>query len=163
MSEPTRSRPHMPGYLADGAGATLPWSWAEERLITSRSYWVCTVWPDGRPHASPVWGVWIDQCLWFSCHETSRKARNIAVNPACVVATEDPIEPVTLQGMASRVLERAEIVRYVDAERTKYADQWNDDVYTVDFFADGTYKVTPSSVIALDERTFATSPTKWTF
>ena len=85
------------------------------------------------------------------------------VNPACVVATENPLEPVILQGTASRVFERADIVRYVDAERAKYTDEWNDDVYTVEFFAGGTYKVTPSSVIALEERTFATSPTRWTF
>ena len=40
----------MPGFLAPDAGGTLAWSWAEERLIESRYYWVGTTWPEGRPH-----------------------------------------------------------------------------------------------------------------
>src|SRR5438270_12014410 len=120
----------MPGYLAPDAGGTLSWSWARQRLSDSPCYWIATV----RPDVSPVWGAWFDDCLWFSCHETSRKARNIAANPWCVATTQNPWEPVMVQGTAARVLERTEVVRYVDAERVKYADKWNDDVYTVEFF-----------------------------
>ncbi len=61
MGEPQASRPYMPGYGVlgprEGTGL-LPWKWAEERLTDSRNCWVVTVWPDGRPHAMPVWGVW---------------------------------------------------------------------------------------------------------
>ena len=59
----------MPGYgiagPSEGTGL-LPWAWAEERLSGSRNYWAVTLWPDGRPHAMPVWGVWDDASFWFS-------------------------------------------------------------------------------------------------
>ena len=84
MREPTASRPYMPGYgvVAETEGM-LPWSWAQERLERAHDYWVATVWPDGRPHVMPVWGAWFDGCLWFSSDGASRKARNLAANPAC--------------------------------------------------------------------------------
>jgi hypothetical protein len=153
----------MPGYLAHDAGGTLPWSWAEQRLVTSSAYWVGSVRPDGRPHSSPVWGVWFDMCFWFSCDRTSIKARNIANNPLVVVTNDDPWEQVVLEGEAQRVASRDDVVRYVDAERVKYADRWNEQLYTVDFFAGGTYRVRPRSVFALEEKRFGTSPTTFTF
>ena len=48
-AEPRAERPHMPGYLAPGAGGTLSWSWAEERLRSSRSTgWPQSGHPEGR-------------------------------------------------------------------------------------------------------------------
>ena len=67
----------MPAYIAADAGGTLPWAWAEERLIRSRSYWVATVWPDGRPHVSPVWGAWFDGVLLVQlCRDVERAGRS---------------------------------------------------------------------------------------
>jgi hypothetical protein len=65
---------------AEGSGL-LPWSWAEQRLVASRNYWVATSWPDGRPHAMPVWGLWDNGAFWFSSSRRSRKARNLANDP----------------------------------------------------------------------------------
>jgi general stress protein 26 len=158
----------MPGYLPPGAGGTLPWSWAEERLVRSHSYWVATVWPDGRPHISPVWGGWFDGAFWFSCDLGSRKARNIATNPQCVVTTEDPLEPVVVDGVATAVMDRALTARYVEVEREKYASEWDPELYTVDFF-DGnlgggcTFRLSPRSALGLLASEFATSPTRWRF
>ncbi len=121
------------------------------------------MWPDGRPHMSPVWGVWLDDHLWFSCDPRSRKALNLASDTRCVVTTEDPLEPVIVDGTAELVTDRSAVVRYVEAERIKYADEWQDDVYTVDFFINGTHVVTPTSVLGLLEKEFDTSPTRWTF
>jgi len=88
MDQPRASRPYMPGYGIVGptqGSGLLPWSWAEERLTASRNYWVASSWPDGRPHAMPVWGIWHDGALWFSSSRQSRKARNLAADPRCVV------------------------------------------------------------------------------
>ena len=93
----------MPGYgirPADEGTGLLPWSWAEERLISSRNYWVVSSWPDGRPHAMPVWGMWHDGGFWFSSSRGSRKAKNLAENPRCVVTTEDAENPVVVEGVA---------------------------------------------------------------
>ena len=89
--EPKASRPHMPGYGildADKGKGLLPWSWATERLARAHTYWVATARPDGRPHVMPVWGVWLHDALYFSTGNQSRKARNLAENPNCVISFE---------------------------------------------------------------------------
>ena len=159
----------MPGYgvPADPDGM-LPWSFAHQRLDASHDYWLATVWPDGRPHVMPVWGAWFDDRLWFSTDQTSRKARNLQADPRCVVTTDDALEPVVLEGVAEPVTNRSEVARFTGVVRTKYAAEWLEDVYTVDFF-DGslgggaTYRITPTWVFALKTSEFTTSPTRWTF
>src|SRR4051794_24801929 len=97
--EPIASRPHMKDYgvrPADEGTGLLPWSWAVERLNASHDYWVATVWPDGRPHVTPVWGGWMDDAVWFSCAPGSRKTKNLEHDPRCTVTTSDPQEPVVL-------------------------------------------------------------------
>ena len=93
----------MPGYgildATDGRGL-LPWEWAVERLTKSRNYWVATTCPDGRPHCVPVWGIWLDDAFYFSSGAKSRKARNLAANPNCVVCPEDGTQAVSLEGVA---------------------------------------------------------------
>src|SRR5205807_1130728 len=103
VGEPRASRPHMPGYRLRGPDegtGLLPWAWAEERLAASRNYWVVTTWPDGRPHTMPVWGIWDAGAVWFCTGGRSRKARNLAADPRCVVATEDALNPVVVEGSA---------------------------------------------------------------
>lgn len=89
------------GVPADPEGL-LPWSWAEERLVANRNYWVVTASAAGRPHAMPVWGVWMvdTERFWFSCGPRSRKARNVAENPQCVVTVDDTVECVSVEGVA---------------------------------------------------------------
>ena len=74
----------------------LPWRWAEERLERAQNYWVVTVRPDGRPHAVPVWGVWVDRCFYFG--GGGRKATNLASNPAITVHLESGTEVVIVEG-----------------------------------------------------------------
>lgn len=98
---PRATRPHMPGYgIAEGAEGLLPWSWAVERLEASRNYWISTTSTSGRPHAMPVWGLWLDDALHFSTGEDSKKARNLRASPACVATTESAAEAVIVEGEA---------------------------------------------------------------
>src|SRR5436305_14409940 len=103
MSEPKASRPYMPGYGIVGAeegGGLLPWSSAVAHLTASHDYWVATVRPDGRPHLMPVWGMWDDGVLWFSCSGRSRKTLNLRADPRCTISTDNALEPVVLEGVA---------------------------------------------------------------
>ena len=96
----------MAGYgVPDSDEGVLPWTWAEERLLGSRSYWVTTVSSAGRPHSMPVWGVWLPERerFWFSCATTARKARNLRAVPSIVVAPDDTVEVVSLEGRAVEV------------------------------------------------------------
>ena len=62
--EPRRRRPPFKGYgIPESEEGMLRWNWAAERLEQARNYWVSTSRPDGRPHAMPVWGIWLDDAL----------------------------------------------------------------------------------------------------
>ena len=104
-SEPgTRSRPYAPGYGIPSHGrGMLSWRWVEERLSSARNYWVATVRPDGRPHTTPVWGLWVDGAFFFGAGPDTRKARNLAENPYVAVHLESGDDVVILEGTAERV------------------------------------------------------------
>jgi PPOX class probable F420-dependent enzyme len=103
--EPTAARPGFePGYgIHDSLEGMLPWSWAEERLEAARNYWIGTARSDGRPHAAPVWGLWIDDAILFSTSPRSRKGRNLARDPRVVVHLESGDEVVIVEGEVEQV------------------------------------------------------------
>ena len=44
--------------------------------MASRNYWICTTRLDGRPHAKPVWGAWIDdRALWSTGDQSVDRAQ----------------------------------------------------------------------------------------
>jgi hypothetical protein len=70
--------------------------------------------------------------------------------------------------VAALIGDRSEIARFAGVLQQKYAAEWLEDVYTLDFFdasvgGGATYRITPSSVFALNAAEFSTSPTRWTF
>lgn len=164
MEEPRPSRPYMPGYgIAgpdDGTGL-LSWADALERLRASRNYWLSTTWPDGRPHAMPVWGVWDDGCLWFSCSRGSRKIRNLIAEPRCVLTTEDARDPVILEGVAEIVTEAAALERLLALENAKYSTDYG--IEMLDPAVNAAVRVRPRWAFALLGDDFTGSPTRWEF
>lgn len=100
--EPTVDRPQMPdGYgTPETDEGLLPWNWATERLERARNYWFSTTRADGRPHAMPAWAAWIDGVLYFEGSPATRRARNIAANPAVSIHLESGDEVVILEGEA---------------------------------------------------------------
>ena len=154
----------MPGYGmldADHGTGLLPWSWAEERLERSHDYWVATIRPDGRPHVMPVWGIWLENALWFSSSRGSRKARNLAANPNCTITTDNAAEPVVIEGTAELVQDLTAIAGFV----IKINDKYRTD-YAVDFFSapeNACFRVHPRWAFGLTESDFTGSPTRWVF
>ena len=66
----------------------LPWSRPHDLLVASPAqpgtpYFLGTSRPDGRPHAASVGAQWLDGDLYFTSGPGTRKARNLAANPAC--------------------------------------------------------------------------------
>jgi pyridoxamine 5'-phosphate oxidase-like protein len=154
----------MPGYGVLGAeqgSGLLPWSWAEERLAGSRNYWAVTVWPDGRPHAMPVWGVWDGAAFWFSSSARARKARNVVANPRCVTTTEDAANPVVVEGLAAVTKDPGEIARFLALLNAKYLTDYGIDFLDPDVNA--TIGVRPTWAFGLSEDDFTGSPTRWSF
>lgn len=164
MHEPVTSRPYMPGYGTlppDQGTGLLPWSWAVEQLTTSRNYWLATVGTDGQPHAMPVWGAWMEDALWFSCGLRSRKMRNLRAQPLCSASTQDPEQPVMLQGTAEVITDREQIASFLAACNAKYATPVEPDF--LDPAVNATVRVAPRTVIGLKESDFGGSPTRWRF
>jgi PPOX class probable F420-dependent enzyme len=164
MGEPRAHRPYMPGYGIvgpDKGGGLLPWSWAEERLTGSRNYWVVTTWPDGRPHAMPVWGVWDAGALWFSSGGRSRKVRNLAADPRCVVTTESTDDPVVVDGTAEVVTDRPALERFIELTNAKYDAQLT--LSFLDPAVNATLRVRPVSAFGIRHDDFTGSPTRWEF
>ena len=150
----------MPDYglrPPDEGTGLLPWSWALERLSSSRYYWVCTVGPDRRPHATPVWAVWHGDRVWFSCGPHSRKARNLGAEPHCTVTTDDAANPVVVEGLAERIADPGAVETVRVAMVAKY-----DYEMSLDFLlANAVFAVRPAKVIGLVEDDFTGSPTRW--
>lgn len=154
----------MPGYgtldAQKGTGL-LPWSWARERLERSHDYWVATVRPDWRPHVMPVWGVWIEDALWFSSSRSSRKTRNLAGNPHISIATDNAYEPVVIEGKVMLIDDMAAIGTFVAKVNQKYETD-----YSIDFFNttdNACFRVAPAWAFGLTESDFTGSPTRWVF
>src|SRR3712207_5164688 len=78
-SEPTPDRPFMPaGYgVPTTTEGMLPWSHVSERMASALNYWIGTTRPDGRPHAVPVWGAWVDETFYFEGGPDTRRGRNL--------------------------------------------------------------------------------------
>ena len=154
----------MPGYGIvgpDAGSGLLDWSWAAERLSLARNYWVATVWPDGRPHAMPVWGMWDDSTLWFTSAAQSRKVRNLRSDPRCCVTTEDASDPVILEGRARIATDAAVLRRVVDLMNAKYRTDIGVDFLDPD--QNATIGVSPDRVFSMRHSDFHGSPTKWVF
>ena len=152
----------MPGYgtlAADQGSGLLPWTWATERLAASHDYWLATVWPDGRPHVTPVWGVWRDDALWWSCSPGSRKTRNLSHNPAAVATTDDTASPVVVEGVAEAVTDAAAVDDFAHRVNAKYEVS-----YPEAFFVENAcFRLRPTWVFALRSDDFEGAPTRWLF
>ena len=154
----------MPGYgiaAADAGSGLLPWAWAESKLLSSHDYWLGSSWPDGRPHLMPVWGAWMDGGLWFSSAATSRKARNLLADGRSTVATDDPLNPVVVEGLAELRTGAGDRRAYLDATNAKYAVDYGLDF--LDGVANVLFRVQPRTAFGLLHEDFTGSPTRWTF
>lgn len=167
---PVAERPAMTDYgvPTDPDGA-LPWSWAEERLVANRNYWVVTASASGRPHALPVWGVWLPETarFWCSCSPNARKLRNLAENPQVVVTVDDTVECISVEGRGRRVdpvADAAAIDVVVDRYLAKY---WEDPAVHEQMAAflrsHAIVEVTPERAFGIIERDeeFAARATRW--
>ena len=106
--------------MPDTAAGLLPWSWAEERLIDARHYWVCTLRVDGQPHAVPVWGVWHAGALYVGGDSGTRTCRNLLARPAVAVHVERDGDMVMLEGRAEPVRDTALLAQLSTIGAIKY-------------------------------------------
>src|SRR3990170_1573345 len=73
--------------FSDPTATPTAWSDARRILETAQTYWLSTVRVDGRPHVTPVAGVWVDDAVHVTTGDGEQKRRNIAGNAHCVLTT----------------------------------------------------------------------------
>lgn len=137
----------------------LEYSEVETRLAKSRSYWICTARPDGRPHSIPVWGFFLEGALYFGTSRNTRKARNLAYNPALSVHLESGDDVVILEGTAVEIdiSDKATFKKLDAASRSKYR-------MPLMVVPEGVfYAVHPRVILAWTESDFPTNATRWQF
>jgi nitroimidazol reductase NimA-like FMN-containing flavoprotein (pyridoxamine 5'-phosphate oxidase superfamily) len=119
---PQPGRPVMPGYgIPRTKKGLLSWEYVDNRLSTSRDYWVGTAGATGTPHAVPVWGVWLDDRLYFSGGTEVRWARNLRINPQVSLHIGSGDDPVIVEGTVTLTEEKDdEAERVMDAYEVKY-------------------------------------------
>jgi PPOX class probable F420-dependent enzyme len=161
--EPTRTRPNMPKYGIDsGSEGMLSWEWVNEQMEKSRNYWICSTRPDGRPHAAPVWGVWMDGILYFSTSRSSRKGRNLVANPEVVVHLESGDDTVIFEGVVEEVTDAEKPLR--DRLGVVYASKYGgfnpeDDPNPENVM----YRLRPQVAYSWLEKDFVKSATRWLY
>ncbi|HEV2388867.1 MAG TPA: pyridoxamine 5'-phosphate oxidase family protein [Candidatus Acidoferrales bacterium] len=161
---PKCTRPYMPGYgLPGGSKGLFPWKWAEERLSKSHNYWVATSRPEGKPHLMIVWGLWMGGAFYFSTGRQSRKAKNLAHRPHCVIATELAHQAVIVEGVAEEVQDVGFRRRYLEAAERKYKFDMSAFEKDILSLKEPIYVVLPAVVFGLDEKKSLAAATRWRF
>lgn len=137
----------------------LPWAEVDRQLRESRNYWLSTTRADGRPHAMPIWGVWLQDALWFGTGLESVKGHNLAREPRCTVHLESGDDVVIAEGRA----ERAED----DAAYAAYSEKYDMPADAASFEAlpqvGALFRFTPEIVHAWSERAFVESRATFRF
>jgi general stress protein 26 len=112
----------LSAFSSDDAIPTK-WEHGRRELRDAEVYWLSTVRPDGRPHVTPLLGIWLDGALYFCTGREERKAKNVARNPRCVLTTgSNKLHglDIVVEGQAATVSEPAELRRVADTFESKY-------------------------------------------
>ena len=137
----------------------VPWSRALEALEQgdqqgNQTSFLTTVRPNGRPHVAGVGAVWDSGRVYFVSGPGTRKSRNVAENPSCVMAISLKGIDLVIEGDAQRVTDEETLARLA----RRYADDgWParvaDGAFTYDSRAPSAgpppwyvYAITPTTV-----------------
>jgi|ERR1700694_3374027 len=161
----------LAAYGSEGAPAT---TWAHGRTILAEAevYWVSSVRPDGRPHVTPLIGVWLDGAMYFCTGPDERKAKNLKENPHCILTTGcnrlDGLD-IVVEGAVAKVSNETELRRVADAYETKYrtitkpGGTWFGLGDTIRRGESLVYRLAPTRVLGFGKGTDNFSQTRWTF
>src|SRR5262245_31880592 len=104
----------------NNVAAVTPWERAQEQLTDANKYWLATVRQDGHPHVMPLFGVWSDGSLYFTSNKSARKAKNLALNPSCVITVAGKGLDLIVEGETHNVRDEAVLQRIANLYHAKY-------------------------------------------
>ncbi len=110
--------------------ATPPsWDAVRGLLEDAELYWLTTVRADGRPHVTPLVGLWHGERFVLTTGPGEQKHRNLSANPDVAVTTgrNDWASgtDVVVEGRAGRVSGHDRLAPLAAAFRAKYGQAWD--------------------------------------
>jgi nitroimidazol reductase NimA-like FMN-containing flavoprotein (pyridoxamine 5'-phosphate oxidase superfamily) len=148
--------------FSDPSAEPTPWATTEAALTAAELYWITTVRADGRPHVTPLIGLYHDGALHFCTGLREQKYRNLQgnANVAMTTGTNTWAEglDVVVEGTIDQVTDNDALQRVADAYVDKYGEVWR---FTV---GDGVFDDNeggPAAVFRIDARkviAFAKAP-----
>lgn len=156
---PVASRPVLPASygVKTSSKGLLDWDWADDRMTKSNNYVVVTVYPEGRPHAMGMHGMWFEDAFYFGTGRKTRKARNLAQNPRCIIMNDRLEELVIVEGIA-------EIVSLADLPKGLSEKNQKKYGWPLHEGRDSSiYKVRPTKVFGIPVKQFGNAFTRWKF
>ncbi len=162
MKSPQVSRPIFPKGYVDNPKSTLAWEAVEKRLVDAKNYWLCSVRPNGHPHAIPRWGVFVRRKFYYDGSPETRHARNLVHNPHVALHLESGDQALIVEGSSQEAgrpapdlaaeLAQAYRIKYQSFGYAPEPNQWDEG---------GLFVFTPRKVLAWTN--FMDDPTRFIF
>jgi hypothetical protein len=105
---------------------SVEWIEVVGRLADAKNYWLHTTSPTGAPNAVPVWGVAVEDVLYFYSERSTVKARNIDRDHRVVIHLESGSDVVIVHGLLvdrGRPMDHAAIVKAFDQKYLRPAEK----------------------------------------
>jgi general stress protein 26 len=151
-------QPRLDTRFSDPDAVATPWEETERALRAAELYWITTVRADGRPHVTPLIGVFFDGAMHFTTGLEEQKARNLEHNAQVALTTGSNAWAegldVVVEGAAVRMTDRRALERLATVIEDKYGDVWHFDVGDGVFLHSGgahsaaVFRIEPSKVMA---------------
>ncbi len=116
-----------PRYSEPSAEPT-PWEATRRQLEEAELSWLVTVRPDGRPHATPVVAVWVDDALHFTTGDKEQKAANLRFGDRVLLQAgrldwQGGID-VVVEGRATLTTDETLLAQLAAAWRGRWDGRW---------------------------------------
>ncbi len=125
--------------FSDPAATPRSWAEARETLRNAGAFMITTVRPEGRPHSVTLLAVWHDGAVYFVTGPHERNAKNLALNPECILSTSNGLADtgfdIVVEGRAVRVLDETLLAALAGLWKVKYG--WSFQVHDGAFWQEG--------------------------
>ena len=121
--------------------APIPWSRAKKQLEIptdeNTTHFLATVRPDGRPHTAGVVALWFEDKFYIVSGPGTRKSRNLAERPDCVISVKLDGLDLVVEGTARRVTDAPTLQRIAELYNTQggWPVKVDGDAFTAPFSA----------------------------
>jgi len=158
-------RTELDARFSDPEASATEWETTRQLLAAADLFWITTVRSDGRPHASPLVAVWLDDALYFTTGADEQKGVNLRHDAHVLLMTGcnqwDRGIDVVVEGDAVQVMDDELLERLAVAWTNKWDGRWHFEARDGAFQHSGgdgsalVFRVAPTKVLAFGKGTFS--------